>query len=131
MKCRLILLLALSLGLGAPVLAQSSAKKASPVSLVPAKGTPGLGFAPPSLSDDKIIGNAYFHADKQSSFYVTRSLDLLKLTNNKLEVIGRLAPLNQPGYKYMIYDNNTRFLVDHQGNILTTAGRKIGILRKN
>lgn len=75
-----------------------------------------------------IVGQIRFNADPHSKYYVTTQYNVVKVTNNQLSVIGKLATLNNAQYPYTIYDNNTQLLVDRRGNILTRQGRSVGSL---
>jgi hypothetical protein len=76
-----------------------------------------------------IIGDVSFNADPNSDYYVTTRYNLVRVKNNQLSIIGKLAELNSSQYPYMIYDEaNTQLLVDAYGNIITKQGRQVGKL---
>lgn len=76
-----------------------------------------------------IIGDVRFHADPYAKYYVTSQYNLVKVSNNRVYSIGRIARLNSQLYPYLIYDqNNTQLLVDARGSIITKQGKQIGQL---
>lgn len=82
-----------------------------------------------AIDDRNIIGDVRFKADPNSSYYVTTRYNLVRVKNNQLAVIGKLAQLNSNKYPYLIYDEaNTQLLVDVYGNILTKQGAAVGKL---
>jgi hypothetical protein len=81
------------------------------------------------ISDRNIIGQVRFNADPYSNYYVTTRYNVVKVKNNQLYVIGKLANTNNSSYPYLIYDEaNTQLFVDVYGNILTKQGRSVGKL---
>lgn len=79
-----------------------------------------------------ILGDVYFTAQPTVTFHVTTNYNLVKVGNNGLSVLGKLAKLNSSQYPYMLYDEaNTQLLVDRKGNILTRQGRQVGYLRNH
>ena len=81
------------------------------------------------LSNREIIGQVRFNTDPNAHYYVTNTMNLVKVANNRLYTIGKLTRLNSRTYPYMIYDeNNTQLLVDSRGAILTRRGQQVGVL---
>ena len=90
----------------------------------PASGT--------AIDSRYILGDVYFNADPTARFHVTTNYSLVKVGNNGLSVLGKLAKLNSNQYPYVLYDEaNTQLLVDRRGNILTRQGRQVGYLRNH
>jgi len=84
------------------------------------------------LDSRYILGDVYFKADPSTTFHVTTGYNLVKVNNNGLSVLGKLAKLNSSEYPYVLYDEaNTQLLVDRRGNILTRQGRQVGYLRNH
>lgn len=82
------------------------------------------------LADRNILANVRFNADPNNNYYVTNQYNIVKLSNDKLYMVGKLAKLNSTQYPYMMYDeNNTRFFVTARGNIVNKAGRNVGIIK--
>jgi predicted HD phosphohydrolase len=76
-----------------------------------------------------IIGDVRFKTDPNSLYYVTTRYNLVRVSNNQLSVIGKLAQINSSDYPYIIYDgSNTQLLVDSYGNIVTRQGKPVGKL---
>ena len=82
------------------------------------------------ISSDNIVGEVAFHADQAGTYYVTKHLNLVKVANNQLYQVGKLARLENAGFPYMIYDESkTVLLVDTKGNIFSKSGTTVGVLR--
>lgn len=95
----------------------------------PQTGYPGATAAVTPIAGNNIVGDIRFSADPQSRYYVTSRYNVVRVANNSsLQVVGKLATLNNAQYPYTIYDNNTQLLVDRRGNILTREGRRVGQL---
>jgi hypothetical protein len=83
-----------------------------------------------AISSENIVGEVAFHADQSGTYYVTKRLNLVKVANNQLYLVGKVARLENAGFPYMIYDDNkTVLLVDTKGNIYSKAGTSVGVLR--
>lgn len=79
-----------------------------------------------------ILGQVLFKSDanRNSGYYMTDGLNVLKMINNNWYTVGKLAKLNNSKYPFTIYDNtNTRLLVDRSGNILNNNGQYLGMLK--
>lgn len=85
----------------------------------------------PAISTRDILGIVRFNADPRSQYYITSGYNLVKVSNNRLSVMGKLTSLNSRQYPYMIYDNNTQLLVDSRGTIITRNGKTVGYLTAN
>ncbi|HVK97483.1 MAG TPA: hypothetical protein VM368_06690 [Flavisolibacter sp.] len=81
-----------------------------------------------STTSSKVLGKVVFNADPNTVFYVTSQMNLVKVRNNQVSVIGKLAKINSANYPYVIYDNSTKLFVDRRGNILTQNGKHVGLL---
>ena len=82
------------------------------------------------LNDQTIVGKVYFNADPNSTFYITRRLNLVKVKPDGLAILGKITSLNSQEFPFLIYDeNNTELLVDSRGNIVTKGGRQVGLLK--
>ena len=85
-----------------------------------------------ALDSRYILGDVYFRADPAARYHVTTNYNLVKVSSRGLNVLGKLAKLNSSQFPYMIYDaQNTQFLVDRRGNILTRNGRQVGLLKNH
>ena len=81
------------------------------------------------LTSRSIIGDVRFNADPYARYYVTTQMNLVKVVNNRVQTIGKLARLNSQSYPYVIYDeSNTQLLVDARGAIVTKRGQQVGML---
>lgn len=80
----------------------------------------------------KIIGDVYFRARPSSVYYVTANYNLVKIDDNGVNVLGKLARLNSSQFPYLIYDEQaTQLLVDIRGNIVTRSGQQVGVLKNH
>lgn len=81
------------------------------------------------LDSRYILGDVYFSADPGSLYHVTTNLNLVKVKNGSLNILGKLARLNSRQFPFLIYDEqNTQLLVDVKGNIVTRTGKQVGLL---
>lgn len=80
------------------------------------------------ISASNILGQVRFKADPNASYFVTTQYNLVKVVNQGLSIIGKLAGSNNARYPYVIYDNKTQLLVDRRGNIVTRSGQLVGTL---
>ena len=79
-----------------------------------------------------ILGQVLFKSDqsRNSSYYMTDGLNVLRMINNNWQTVGKLAKTNNSKYPFAIYDNsNTRLFVDRSGNILNQNGQYLGLLK--
>ena len=79
-----------------------------------------------------ILGQVLFKPDqsRNSNYYMTDGLNVLKMINNNWYTVGKLSRLNNSQYPFVIYDNtNTRLFVDRTGKILNRNGQQLGMLR--
>ena len=83
----------------------------------------------PVISSSSIIGDVRFNSDPNASYYVTTQYNVVKVVNNRLSVVGKLASLNNSRYPYMIYDESVKLYVDRTGRILSQRGQEVGVLR--
>ena len=84
------------------------------------------------LDSRNILGDVHFDAAPSTTFYITTNYNLVKLGNNGVSVLGKLAKLNSNEFPYLLYDaQNTQLFVDRKGAILTGRGRQIGYLRNH
>ena len=79
-----------------------------------------------------ILGQVLFKSDqdRNSKYYMTDGLNVLRMINNNWQTVGRLSKTNNSNYPFAIYDNtNTRLYVDRSGNILNKNGQYLGMLK--
>ncbi len=86
----------------------------------------------PAIDSRYILGDVYFAADPGSRYHVTSNYNLVKVGGQGVNVLGKLAKLNSRQFPYLIYDaQNTQLLVDSKGNIVTRAGKQVGLLKNH
>jgi hypothetical protein len=67
---------------------------------------------------------------RNSGYYTTDGVNVLRMINNNWYKVGQLSRLNNSKYPFAIYDNtNTRSFVDRSGNILDKNGKHLGMLK--
>lgn len=77
-----------------------------------------------------IIGDVSFLGDKGATYYVTTKLNLVKVENNQLYVLGKVAQSGDNNYPYLVTLANAQKLwVSTIGNIVTSSGLKVGEMR--
>ena len=79
-----------------------------------------------------ILGQVLLKPDqsRNSSYYMTDGLNVLRMINNNWQTVGKLSKLNSSQYPFAIYDNtNARLLVDRTGKILNKNGQYLGMLK--
>ena len=79
-----------------------------------------------------ILGQVLFKPDqsRNSNYFMTDGLNVLRMINNNWYTVGKLSRLNNSKYPFAIYDNtNKRLLVDRTGNILNKNGQYLGMLK--
>jgi hypothetical protein len=82
------------------------------------------------IAEKYIAANVHFNADQKGEYYVTTRLNLVKVENDQLLVIGRLSKLANDDFPFVIHDNQkTRLLVNNKGKIFNTRGTAVGYLK--
>ncbi|HEX6334050.1 MAG TPA: M48 family metalloprotease [Flavisolibacter sp.] len=81
------------------------------------------------IDDRYIVADVSFNSDPNSRYYITSRYNVVKVANNNLLVVGKLASMKNTQYPYLMYDEqNTQYLVDRRGNIVTRRGQRVGQL---
>ena len=108
---------------------RSGVAKSNPKAMRPA--TAPAGSANQGVwADQYIIGDVSFHADNTGSYFITKRMNLVRLQNNQIYMIGKVAPLENASFPFMIYDENkTLLLVDTKGNIFSRSGAAVGVMK--
>jgi hypothetical protein len=102
--------------------------KAAPV-IVPSVSSPISNNTETILPVKYILASVRFNADPGSEYYVTTNFNLVKVEDNKLLMIGKLARSNSKTYPYIIYDSDgTQVYVSVTGDIVTDHGTATGKL---
>lgn len=85
-----------------------------------------------TLNSRYILGDVFFNADPASTFHITTDYNLVKVSNGKATVLGKLLKTNSTQYPYVLADSqNTPLLVSSRGSILTRQGKQVGILKNH
>ena len=82
------------------------------------------------LDEKYIAANVYFNADSKGKYFVTTRLNLVKVQDNQLFLIGKVSPLKSTDFPLLIHDEDekTQLFVDAAGTIVTPKGKKVGRL---
>jgi predicted HD phosphohydrolase len=84
------------------------------------------------LAEKYIAKDVTFLADPKGSYYVTIRGNLVKVEDEKLFIIGRLAESNRKQFPFMLYDNLYNYLyIDLNGTIYNGSGKKVGMIREH
>ena len=94
----------------------------------PRQQTSSVATRPAPISTANIVGAISFKADPYSDYYVTTRYNVVKVKDNQLTVIGKLAKVADRTYPYMIYDESTKLYVHASGAIVNSNGRNVGTL---
>jgi predicted HD phosphohydrolase len=82
------------------------------------------------LDDKYIAKDVNFHSDPKGMYYVTIRGNFVKVENEKLYVIGRLAQSNKKEYPLMLHDNMYNYMyINKKGQIYNTKGKRLGSIR--
>jgi len=81
--------------------------------------------------DEKYIAAfVHFNADQNGQYFVTTRLNLVKVEDDQLIVIGRLTKIASDDFPFVIHDSEeNRLLVSNRGKIFNTNGTAVGYLQ--
>jgi hypothetical protein len=81
------------------------------------------------LNSTNILAHIRFDADPGAEYYVTTQYNVVKLANEKLYKVGKLAKLDNRQFPYFIYDEqDNRVFVNASGAIVNSKGSNVGRL---
>lgn len=81
------------------------------------------------LAPQYIWKSIHFSADNSASYYITVRANVVRVQNNKLTIIGKLAKVNSSKYPYCIQlANDQILLINQNGRIITDKGFEVGVL---
>jgi len=84
---------------------------------------------PSVLSPKNIAATIYFNASPGTDYYLTTRMNVVKVEDNQLELIGRMTKTNDRDYPFIIYDDSGyRVYVDAYGKIVSGRGIVLGKL---
>jgi hypothetical protein len=84
------------------------------------------------LADKYIAANVHFNADETGTYYVTTRLNLVKVEDSQLFIIGKLSPLENEDFPFLIHDSkDTRLFVTKRGGIMNSTGKTVGYLEEH
>ena len=80
-----------------------------------------------TLDNRYILADIQFHADPASKYYLTTQYNVVKISNNKLYVVGKLSKLQSQQYPYLISDEqDNRVYIKASGSIVNESGGSVG-----
>ena len=81
-----------------------------------------------TIIDSKfILADIRFDADPTVKYHLTTRYNVVKIKNNELHLVGKLAKLDNKDFPYMIYDESSnRVYVSATGKIVNKEGNSIG-----
>jgi hypothetical protein len=82
-----------------------------------------------ALPASNIVAAIRFNADPSNQYYVTTRLNVVRVADNRISVIGKLAKLNSRDYPFVIYDqSDSKVFVKSTGDLVNKGGSVIGKL---
>jgi hypothetical protein len=82
------------------------------------------------LPEQYILGDLSFHSDPEAQYFVTTRYNVVKVSNNRIYILGKMTRMNNSSFPYMINDaQSTRLYVRADGRILSETGRVVGRLK--
>ncbi|MBC7950177.1 MAG: hypothetical protein H7Y42_19995 [Chitinophagaceae bacterium] len=79
------------------------------------------------VPEKNILAAISFDADPSTEYFLTSRLNVIKLKNNKVFIIGKLARSDSRNFPYIIRDeSDTRVYVSPSGNLVNSKGAKVG-----
>ena len=82
------------------------------------------------LSPHNITATIHFNATPGINYYLTKRMNVVRVRENQLELIGRMSKTNDKDYPYIISDESGyRVYVDAYGGILNNKGRLLGRMK--
>jgi hypothetical protein len=82
-----------------------------------------------TASTSSVIATIDFNSDPSADYYVTSKYNVVKVSNNKMYSVGKLAKLDSNQFPYLIYDgDNNKVYVSSSGKILNANGNTVGKL---
>jgi len=79
---------------------------------------------------ENIAATLFFNASPNNTYYVTKRLNVIQVSNQQVTMIGHLSRSNSRDYPYIISDNNGyRLYIDNSGRILNADGKTVGTIK--
>jgi hypothetical protein len=84
------------------------------------------------LAEKYILKDVYFISDPSGKYYVTIRNNFVKVENNQIYIIGRMAQSNIPKYRLMLHDRHYNYLyITAKGKIVNGRGQEVGSIRNH
>ncbi len=108
---------------------QATIARSQPVEKpAPATTTPP---AAPAIPREELVGKVVFNASPEKEYYLTKKLQLVRVSQEGKEVVGKLEKTDNSQYPFVIQSrNNTYVYLANDGYIYSRAGEKMGYVAK-
>jgi hypothetical protein len=84
-----------------------------------------------AIAGKYIAYNVHFKADPATKYYVTIRNNVVKVKDNQLYLLGKLASTGHRDFPLTLQTNNLDLFISRTGKILTDSGREVGHLSKH
>lgn len=79
------------------------------------------------IDKNNLLGKVVFHNDASGNYYVTKNLTLIKVGNNGVAVVGKMAKSTNEDFPLVIFNDQKKYVyVAKNGDIYDADGDKIG-----
>lgn len=89
---------------------------------------PSADNSDPVLDERLIAYDVHFNAEPDNVYHITVRNNLVKLSGDRLSVLGKLLATNSNSYPYALQAGSKLLLVSNRGSLVTTEGYKLGYL---
>ncbi len=85
----------------------------------------------PAIPREELVGKVVFDASPEKEYYLTKGLQLVRVSEEGKEVVGKLTKTDNGQYPFVIQSrNNTYVYLANDGYIYSRAGEKMGYVAK-
>ncbi len=87
--------------------------------------------AMPSIPREEVVGKVVFNASPEKEYYLTKKLQLVRVSEAGKEVVGKLAQTTNGTHPFVIQSRNNTFVyLGEDGYIYSKTGEKMGYVTK-
>lgn len=85
----------------------------------------------PAIPREELVGKVVFNASPDKEYYLTKKLQLVRVSEEGREVVGKLTQTDNEQYPFVIHSrNNTYVYLADDGYIYSRDGEKMGYVAK-
>jgi len=96
-----------------------------------ATGTPAPSSPAPAVAGETVLGKVVFSASPEKAYYLTKKMQLVRVTDGNAEVVGKLVKSDRRPYPFVIQSRNNSFVyLAEDGYIYSKSGDKMGYVTK-